>query len=271
MKHTEIRVRTKFGEQARMYTYFLDNSPEMDPARKRPLVLICPGGGYHMTSDREAEAVAVQFLSMGFHACVLRYSVKPAEFPQALCELAWCVNHLRSNAGEYAIDPNRIIVLGFSAAGHLAASLGVFWQEAWLSKAAGLPSAQIRPDGLILCYPVITAGEYAHQGSIENLLGEKDTPDMRDAVSLEKHVTSLVPPVFLWHTQKDNTVPVENALLLINELQKHKVPMEVHIFAEGLHGLSLANEETKNKDGYGVQECCQIWPKLAGDWIRGMK
>ena len=129
----------EYGTQpyAGLDTYFLDNYEEIDTDRKRPVVLICPGGGYRMTSDREAEAVAIKYVSMGYQACVLRYSVKPSIFPRALCELAWCVRYLRSHADEYAIDRNGIFVLGFSAGGHLAASLGVFWHEKWLEELLG--------------------------------------------------------------------------------------------------------------------------------------
>ena len=132
MKYNIIPVQTPKATDARLYTYILDNFEEIDSNRTRPLVLICPGGGYEFTSDREAEAVAVQYIARGFHACGLRYSVAPAEFPQSLCELAWSVAYLREHAKEYGIKPDKIIVSGFSAGGHLAASLGVFWDKDWL-------------------------------------------------------------------------------------------------------------------------------------------
>lgn len=121
MKYNIIPVQTPKETDARLYTYILDNFEEIDSNRTRPLVLICPGGGYEFTSDREAEAVAVQYIARGFHACVLRYSVAPAEFPQSLCELAWSVAYLREHAKEYGIKPDKIIVSGFSA--------GVIWQQ----------------------------------------------------------------------------------------------------------------------------------------------
>lgn len=118
----------------------------------RPLVLICPGGGYEFTFDRKAEAIAVQYIARGFHACVLRYSVVPAKFPQSLYELAWSVAYLRKHAAEYGIKPDKIIVAGFSAGGHLAASLGVFWDKDWLAKETELSAEQMKPNGLLLSY-----------------------------------------------------------------------------------------------------------------------
>ena len=268
------RILVEYGTQpyAGLDTYFLDNYEEIDADRKRPVILICPGGGYRMTSDREAEAVAIKYVSMGYQACVLRYSVKPEIFPRALCELAWCVSHLRSHADEYAIDRSSIFVLGFSAGGHLAACLGAFWQEKWLGELLKVDKEEIRPDGIVLCYPVITAKQYGHMESFENLLGKNDTEEMRDYLSLEDHVTKKFPPAFIWHTYEDETVPVENSLIMAAALRKAGVSLELHIFPHGPHGLSLAKEETRCADtGGGIQKHCQHWPELTDEWIHEMK
>ena len=138
MIHEKIEIQLKDSEfRANLFTYFLDNSPEIDLGRKRPVVLICPGGGYQMTSDREAEALAVKFMSMGYHAAILRYSVAPARFPEALQQLATAVAMLRENAEKWHIDTDKIVVQGSSAGGHLAASLGVFWNKSVCSRGAG--------------------------------------------------------------------------------------------------------------------------------------
>ena len=157
-----IKAET-YEEPAKLYLYLLEKSPEIG-IDKRPLIFICPGGGYGMTSDREAEAIALQFVAAGFHAAVLRYSVAPARYPTALLQVAAGFKYLREHAEEFHIDADRMVVQGASAGGHLAASLGVHWRE------LGLP----RPDGMILGYPVITAGKYAHRGSIQNLAGSDD-------------------------------------------------------------------------------------------------
>ena len=161
----------------------------------RPLILLCPGGGYTRTSDREAEPMALKFLAMGYHAAVLRYSCAPAEYPTSLKELAYSIKFLREHAKEWHIDPHKIVVEGCSAGGHLAASLGVFWDEDFLAESQGLSASEhelLRPDGLLLCYPVITSGEFAHRGSFENLLGSRQE-ELGEKLSLEKQVTNKVP------------------------------------------------------------------------------
>ena len=127
MNYQVLDVKVKDTEETgKLYTYFLDNSHEIDPNRVRPVIVICPGGGYGWVSDREAEPIAMKFLGAGYHAVILRYSVAPAaHYPTALRQLAWTVAHLREHAAEYHIDPNKVVVAGFSAGGHLAASYGV--------------------------------------------------------------------------------------------------------------------------------------------------
>ena len=223
-----------------------------------------------MTSDREAEAIALKFVGMGYHAAVLRYSVEPALFPESLLQLAKAVALLRENAEKWHIDTHKIVVQGSSAGGHLAASLGVFWKKPFISEALGVDAEMVRPNGLMLSYPVITSGEKAHQGSFECLLGDDyKNEEKRKALSLEKCVTKDTPPTFLWHTAPDDTVPVENSLLFFQALHALDIPAELHIYPVGPHGLGLATEETmRAEDGYGVQEECQSWIGLAGDWMK---
>lgn len=249
-------------ENARMSTYFMENYEELEPGRRRPAVLICPGGGYEKLSRREAEGVAVKLLAAGFHAAVLWYSVAPARYPQALLEAAEAVAWLRSYGEEFHIRKDRIFVMGFSAGGHLAASLGVFWNREILGRFGGL----CRPDGLLLCYPVIDFQAFAHEASLENLAGEKKE-ELRRELSLETQVSGETPPVFLWHTQEDSSVPVENSLLFYRALVEKGVPGELHIFPRGGHGLALATEETAREPRHLQRECAQ-WMELAKNWIR---
>ena len=152
----------------------------------------------------------------------------------------------------------------------MAASLGVFWKKPFISEALGVDAEMVRPNGLMLSYPVITSGEKAHQGSFECLLGDDyKNEEKRKALSLEKCVTKDTPPTFLWHTAPDDTVPVENSLLFFQALHALDIPAELHIYPVGSHGLGLATEETmRAEDGYGVQEECQSWIGLAGDWMK---
>lgn len=269
MIHEVIDIYTS-DSQAKLSTYMLDNFPRIDSNRKRPAVIICPGGGYEFTSDRDGEPVAIRLNAMGFHACVLRYSVRPATFPSALMELASAVKLVREHAEEWHVDEDKIIILGFSAGGHLAASLGVFWDKAWLADAMGVANEKLKPNGLLLSYPVITSGVHAHRGSFEALLGENPETSLED-VSLEKHVTAGTPPTFLWHTYEDLVVPVENAFLFASALREYNIPLEMHIYPRGRHGLSLANEETySTPEAFGIQKECQNWIELAGVWLKNL-
>ena len=220
------------------------------------------------TSDREAEPIAMAFGARGFHTCVLRYPCAPARFPAALCALAGAVAWVRGHAQELHADPGQIAVCGFSAGGHLAGSLGVFWNEPFLAQQTGLAPDAVRPDKMVLCYPVITSGAFAHTGSFDNLLGEDADAARRAELSLECRVTADTPPAFLWHTYTDPDVPVENTLLFALALRRAGVPFESHIYSVGVHGLALANELTKNAGGNAVQPACTGWVELAAQWLR---
>lgn len=258
---------------AKLVLYMQDYSENM-LVQERPCVILCPGGGYHHVSEREGESEALQFLSMGMHAAVLQYSVAPARYPVQLTELAWAMRCIKEHAAEWHVMPDKIIVQGSSAGGHLAACLGMFWKEEWLRKAVGgaeLPEDVLRPAGLLLCYPVITSGEYAHRGSFENLLGqESERKDLLEKLSLENQVSEDTPPVFVWHTLTDGSVPAENSLLLVSALRRHHIPAEFHLYPEGHHGLALAGRLTASRDGSHMQECCTSWIGLAKEWLEGI-
>ena len=225
-------------------------------------------------AKRETEAIAIQMLALGFHAAVLRHHVAPARFPVALAETACAVAHLRKHAAEYGVDPEKIIVAGFSAGGHLAASLGVFWDKEWLTEYTGCAPEEIKPNGLVLSYPVITSGEHAHRGSFDSLLGEGATEEQLEFVSLEKQVTAATPATFIWHTVGDQLVPVENTMLFAAALRKAGVKFEMHVYPQGEHGLALSTEETasvsneKYSAAHRVRPECAAWVGLAGRFVK---
>ena len=269
MIHKKIEIKARGMEAVgNLYTYFLDSSIEMRPDEKRPVILMCPGGGYEMTSDREAEPMAMQFLAMGYHVAILRYSVCPVRYPAALLQVAESVLYLKEHADEYHIDPEKIVVQGCSAGGHLAANYGIAWNSPFLTKLMGMENDPERlcVAGLLLCYPVITSGEKAHEESFRNLLGEQ-YEEKKEELSLENQVTPDTPPTFLWHTATDETVPVENSLYFFQACLQQGVSAELHIYPVGGHGLSLANEETCRANGIGVQKECQSWIGLAQTWL----
>ena len=255
MRHEVITLP---GTGVELETYLTDNRA-VEPGRRRPLVLIFPGGAYAWRSDREAEPVALRMLSLGIQAAVVRYSVAPARYPKALEEAAEAVAYARAHAEEWFCDPHRIAVLGFSAGGHAAAHIGLKWHQTAQGKAC-------RPDAMILCYPVITSGEYAHRESIENLLGD-DYENLKEEVSLERFVRDDTPPVFLWHTREDGSVPVENSLLLAEALCRQGVPFELHVWHRGGHGLSLSSDQVYPAGDGNIRPECREWIEMAARWL----
>ncbi len=280
MIHLTYQLQVEGSQpDARLITYIQDYSEAM-AVQERPLILLCPGGGYGRTSDRESESMALQFLAMGYHAAILRYSCAPARFPTALLELASSLVLIRDHAKEWHVDAEKVVVQGCSAGGHLAASLGMFWDEDFLAEKLGLegPDHEIlRPYGMLLCYPVITSGEFAHRGSFEKLLGEDldeagklRKEQLLEKLSLEKQVSSKTPKTFIWHTYTDRSVPVENSLLLVSALRKAGVSTEFHMYPKGVHGLALATHLTETRDGRAVQEECASWIGLAEVWLKDL-
>ncbi|PLS23764.1 alpha/beta hydrolase [Bifidobacterium imperatoris] len=269
MQYIERAITGIDGSEARFIGYVPDNSPEMDSDRHRTSILILPGGGYAMTSDRESEPVALRFLAKGFNVFILRYSVKPSRYPVALLEAAEAMRLIRAHADEWHVKPEAIAILGFSAGGHLAANLATSAGDDTM-RAHNVNPDEVRPNALMLAYPVITAGEFAHRGSFQCLLGlEAHNPELLDELSIERHIDAKTPPVFVWHTMTDATVPVENTLMLIQACRAAGVSVEAHLYPEGTHGLSLANEETAGAGKYAhIVECLQSWPELAETWLR---
>ncbi len=239
------------GHRAYINCLLPSNFNEYSKDRKRPAILVIPGGGYGMRSEREAEPIALQFIAEDMAAFILHYSVKEdCGFPRCLLEALCAVKTIREHAEEWNIDPQRIGVIGFSAGGHLAASVGAFWNHKFVKDALG-DNEILRPNAAILSYPVITSGPFAHRGSFNNLVGVDADQERLDFVSIEKQVTSDYPPTFLWHTASDEVVPVENSLMMASALSKEKVPFELHIFPAGVHGLALCDERTTAKDDNG--------------------
>lgn len=268
--HYEVKNLNVEGsmEYARLHVYIQDESTQI-AWKKRPLIVICPGGGYQHTSDRESEPIAFQFLSMGYHVAVLRYSVAPAKYPTALLELCQSMIYLRENAANWNIDSDKIYLAGFSAGGHLAASLGVFWKtDKMLANYFKVKADVIKPNALILSYPVITSGEYAHRGSFDMLVG--DNKELTEKMSLEFQVNGYVPKTFIWHTFEDQAVPLENSLLFAKSLRAHNIPFEYHVFPAGHHGLALANSLTDSDPGKDLQPECTVWPQLCKTFLENL-
>ena len=212
--------------------------------------------------------IALQFNSMGYHSAVLRYSCAPAVFPTALTEVAASIKMIKEQSENWHVDTEKIFVMGFSAGGHLAASYGVFWNRSFVAEAVGCSTEFLKIAGMILCYPVLTSKEeYTHLESIHNLLGE-DYEAKKEEMALENQVGPHTPPAFLWHTFADDAVPFQNSLFFVEAMGKAGVSAEYHLYPEGPHGLSLADESLVRPDGSGIQKECQSWMPLLKTWLR---
>ena len=227
--------------------YVAGATPAVPPSLCRRAVLICPGGSYRYCSNVEGEPIALAYLAAGFNAFVLDYSVtseneEGKKFPGQLIEAAMAVKFIKDNAEKFHIDPNYVFVNGYSAGGHLAASLGILYNSDYVRAALDMPENYARPAGMVLAYPVITSGKHTHAESIRNILHEdSENEEARRAVSLETRVDESTVPAFIWHTRTDALVAVQNSLLLASALADNNVPFELHVYPDGPHGLSLSN------------------------------
>lgn len=248
------------GAGGRLTVYALDPIPKVDPNRRFPAVLILPGGAYQWVSPREAEPVAMRFLSRGFSCFLLDYSCAPSRFPVALREAALAMRYIRSHADELHIDPGHVAALGFSAGGHLCGTLGTLFDGAEVAD-VGAPSL-IRPDALVLCYPVSVSRGRTHRDSFINLCGQDQA--LMDRLSLDKLVRWDMMPVFLWHTRTDDSVPVDGTMRLATALAEKDVPFSLHVFAEGRHGLATADDLVYRRDNLPpVSDGVRDWPEMA--------
>lgn len=256
------------GSEAVLEAYLPYNMTEMcREHQRRPCVLICPGGGYAMCSQREAEPVALQYLKEGYNAFVLWYTVAPKHFPHALREVAASVELIHRNAEAWNCDESLVAILGFSAGGHLAALYSNAYD--WPEVREVMPESK-PVQASVLCYPVISADPaVAHMGSFECLLGHLPlTTEETERFSCDRLVRDTTPPAFLWHTSEDNCVPVQNSLRYATALADHHVPFELHIFPYGYHGMSLCTRETLDGEITPGMQHAQCWVEESCRWLK---
>lgn len=267
MEIRKINLYKEFGSPAAEGTegiltcWLPDFRTEVNPNRILPAVLVIPGGGYAMTSAREKESVALGFATRGFAAFVLEYSVAPVRFPTALREAAMAMTYIRQNAAGLRIDPHKVAAMGFSAGGHLCGTLGTLYDSPEVAEISS--PEMIRPDVLGLCYPVAIAQGNTHGGSFKNLTGTDDR-EVWKKYSLDALVRSDMPPVFLWTTRNDQSVPCRNSLVLATAMEEKGVDFAFHLYHDGRHGLGVANELV-----YPASQIPQHSRDIAG-WLEAM-
>lgn len=228
-------------KEVTLTTYLLDDSREFTNIKVRPAILVLPGGGYTMCSDREAEPVALSYVSEGYHAFILRYSIGDnAKWPNPLNDAEKALELIRANSKDWGIDPDKIAVIGFSAGGHLAAALSTI--------------GRIKPNAIILGYPCILE-------EIGAILANP-VPGLDDKVS---HTT---PPTFIFTTRDDSLVPARNTIRFMEALDKACVPFESHIFYSGAHGISLAKPHTSSGFIHNVNRNIAQWFEMSVEWLK---
>lgn len=230
---------------------------------KQPVMLICPGGGYGMVSKREGMPVAVEFLSNGFMPFILNYSVgKNFSYPKQLNELAASIDYLRKNADILNINKDQIYLIGFSAGGHLVANVGVEYLNL-------VDKYDAKPNGVCLCYPVISSEYGFSGGTYDNLLTNyslDEKEQLLNKLSFNHSDLSKFPPCFIWTTATDNCVMSQNSISFVSKLVDANVKCEFHMYPEGKHGISIGTEEINNNEDYLYQ--VRTWVKLCVEFFK---
>jgi acetyl esterase/lipase len=275
----------QLSDKSRLTSYIYDAPQKYHAAYRCPAIIFCPGGGFSHLSPREAEPLALRFAGEGYSVFVLEYPVgeEGVEYPKALRSLALSLRYVRENAPQFYINPKQIAVGGFSAGGHVAASLAVGWNNPALDLGSPENRELIRPDAAILCYPLIdpliyrgywetgpsTQERDSRNGVLRRMLGPGEyTQEQKDAIALQKQVHPGVCPCFIWQTADDTAVYVDNTLLFAQALAKNKVPFDVHIFRKGVHGLALATALTAPEGkAEQINPAAAQWVGLCLNWL----
>jgi len=246
--------------------------PTLTPYLPEPIkatgaaMVICPGGGYGGLAPYEGGDYARFLNEQGIAGFVLKYRLGSSGYrhPAMLQDAARAVRTVRARAAEWSLDPKRIGIMGSSAGGHLASTLLTHFDSGQPNDPDPIERQSSRPDLGVLCYPVITMGEFTHQGSKKNLLGQNPSPELVRNLSNELQVTKETPPTFIWHTWEDTVVPVENSLQFAEALRKAGVPFDLHIYQKGGHGLALGTKEWDPEHRHPWTRDCVYWLGVQG-------
>jgi acetyl esterase/lipase len=294
--HTEIIKFYEDREDVSLTTYVIEDSQELLAGKKRPAIIICPGGAYLSCSDREGEAVALRFASMGYHAFVLRYSTymegkfefpdfekelkvnEKSIHPNPMREIGKAMLTLRENAEKWLIDVDKIAICGFSAGAHNCAMYSVYWDKPIITEYFKEKPEMFKPAATILGY---TLSDYIFMKNVTKNPMDKKLFDMSNIaftgskepddeklreISPALNVTESTPPMFLWATAEDSLVPVQHTIRMAHALAGKNIPFEVHIFEKGPHGLSLSNQATAQAKSQVYPDAAK-WVGMAEAWL----
>lgn len=259
------RITFDIENDVYMNCYIHENPPRPDHPENmaRPAVVVCPGGAYNSLCSREADPIALDYLAAGYNTFVLYYSIKEkAAYPQPLLDLCKAVKHIRTNADKLNVIPNKIAVCGFSAGGHLAASLGTLWNNPEIKELSNCKNEENKPNALILCYPVITSRSWM-ASQLPRLIGNRNPIETEKLLNCNQNVGPHTPPAFLLHTFMDDLVSVKESLDFATAMNENDIPFEMHIFPNGVHGLGTGNIET----GGHIEPSFNKWMNLSILWL----
>lgn len=238
-------LKRKDEKNGKLVVYRHSAMPEMgDAAAHRPAMLVIPGGGYGFVSQREADPVAWEYFVEGYDVFVLQYDIAPLTYPVQITQAAMAMMYIRKNAEQFHILPDKIAAIGFSAGGHLLGCISTLWDDPAVRDLFGDECVKVRPDASVYSYAVISSDpKIAHLGSFENFCGKAVNAD---DYSIDKKVRPACKPAFIWANTPDTCVPPQNSLRLYEAYLNAGVPVELHIFREGWHGMSVCKEEIEH-------------------------
>jgi len=297
MLHEKIQL----NETADLYTYVLDGEISHEVNKKRPVMIICPGGGYLMTATKEGEAVAAEFMGRGYHCFVLRYSTyfkermtdpnevppvnEQAQYPVPVIELAEVIHLVNQNAEAWNIDVENIFLMGFSAGGHVVSSLGNMWKnEDFISKLSFTPERnELKPKGLVLGYPMLHGdmSDYIIENDRSSELLKDQTDYIKEVLygttsptkvqieetDMRNKINPDTPATFIWSLKNDRVLDTKIITQYVNQLMAASIDCEYHLFEQGKHGLSLANELYAKSES-DINLDVNLWVELAANWLK---
>jgi len=233
----------------------------------RPAMLIVPGGGYTFVSQREDEPIALKFLDDGYNTFSLDYSVN-VTYPAQLTEMYMAMLYIRRNAEKYCIDKNKVCAVGFSAGGHLVATLSNLFKEQDILSQLNCTSEEVKLNAAILSYAVLSFNDVLTHSQTRGVVTGGDEKLIKK-LDLVNQVTKETCPTFVWATQQDDLVPVANSIKYALSLQENQVEYELHVFEKGWHGLSAGDETVNyNNNGEGIKFDCSKWIQLSKKWLK---
>ncbi len=231
----------------------------IDDNKVHPCMVIIPGGGYTHRAEHEGGPIAKWLNERGINAFVVDYRIEPYTYPAPVVDAKRAVKYVRYYADKFNIDPNKIGIMGFSAGAHLACCATEFFDENEYNPKDEIDKVSAKPNACVLCYPVITMkDEFCHVGSKERITG--GNKELEKKLSCEDNVREDMPPVFIWHTVEDKSVPVRNSLEMALSLKEKEVPFEMHIYPNGRHGLGIV----KCVDVEGTNK----WTEAFENWLK---